>query len=160
MGGAIAAILASETHDLPALVLLAPYVGMPRALAAAALSHRAWGPMAGPFKASSPKSIRDPEERAKNLAYGATTAGAIRELHKVTRVARAALASITAPTLIMQSRLDNRVSGKVAEYAYKAIPASEKQLLFVERGGHILTVDYDRDIVTTKVREWFSSYMS
>lgn len=159
MGGALAAIIAAGAPRLPALVLLAPYVGMPRALRAAALLHRVWGPLAGQFTAQSDRSIHDPDERAKNLAYGVTTAGTIRQLLEVTRLARKSLPSITAPTLILQSRNDNRVSRKIAEYAYRTIPAAEKRLVFVERGGHVLTVDYDREIVATRARDWFTDHM-
>jgi carboxylesterase len=159
MGGALAAIVAADAPRLPALVLFAPYVGMPPALRAAALLHRIWGPLAGQFKAQSDLSIHDPDERAKNLAYGVTTAGAIRQLLEVTRLARASLASITAPTLILQSRNDNRVSREIAEYAYRVIPAAEKRLVFVERGGHVLTVDSDREIVLARARDWFTDHM-
>lgn len=158
MGGAIAAILAAGAPRVSAVALLAPYVGMPPSLATAAILHRLWGPLAGQFKASSDRSILDPEERARNLAYGVTTAGAIRQLWGLTRVARKALPSVTAPTLIMQSRLDNRVSARVAEYAYRTIGAREKRLVFVERGGHILTVDYDRELVVKHVTDWFSTH--
>lgn len=159
MGGALAAIIAAGAPRLPALVLLAPYLGMPRPLAAAAQLHRVWGPLAGPFKAQSDHSIHDPDERAKNLAYGVTTAGAIRQLLEVTRLARKSLPLITAPTLILQSRNDNRVSRKIAEYAYRAIPAADKRLVFVERGGHVLTVDYDRDVVVRRALDWFTDHM-
>ncbi len=160
MGGALAATIAANAPRLPALVLLAPYVGMPRPLAIAARLHRLWGPFAGQFKAQSDLSIHDPAERAKNLAYGVTTAGAIRQLLEVTRVARKALRSITAPTLILQSANDNRVSRRIARYAYRTIPASEKRLIFLERGGHIITVDHDRELVATLVRDWFASHMA
>lgn len=159
MGGALAAIIAADAPKLSALVLLAPYVGMPAFLTTAALLHRAWGPLAGRFKGYSDRSIQDPEERARNLAYGVTTAGAIRELLSVTRAARSALPRVTAPTLIMQSRNDNRVSRKVAERAHRIIAAREKRLVFVDRGGHILTVDYDRERVVSEVRGWFTTHM-
>lgn len=159
MGGALAAIVAAGTPRLPALVLLAPYLGMPRPLAAVALLHRVWGPLAGQLRARSDLSIHDPDERAKNLAYGVTTADAIRQLLEVTRLARNSLSSITAPTLILQSRNDNRVSRKIAEYAYRTIPAADKRLVFVERGGHVLTVDHDREIVAARARDWFTDHM-
>jgi esterase/lipase len=159
MGGALAAIVAANAPRLPALVLLAPYVGMPRSLAMAARLHRLWGPFAGQFRAQSDLSIHDPGERAKNLAYGVTTASAIRQLLEVTRLARRALRSITAPTLILQSANDNRVSRKIARYAYRTIPASEKRLTFLERGGHIITVDHDRELVAAMVRDWFARHM-
>lgn len=159
MGGALAAIVAADAPRLPALVLLAPYLGMPRSLAAAARLHRVWGPLTGQFKAQNDRSIHDPDERAKNLAYGVTTAGAIRQLLEVTRLARRSLPSITAPTLILQSRNDNRVSRKIAEYAYRTIPAVEKRLVFLERGGHVLTVDHDREMVVARARDWFTDHM-
>lgn len=159
MGGALAAIVAATAQSLPALVLLAPYVAMPPMLTAAALLHRAWGPLAGQFKGSSERSILDPEERAKTLAYGVTTAGALRQLLAVTRAARTALPSIAAPTLIMQSRNDNRVARKVAKHAYRTIPATDKRLVFVDNSGHVLTVDYDRALVVSEVRSWFSARM-
>jgi len=159
MGGALAAIVAAGAPRLPALVLLAPYLGMPRPLAVAARFHRVWGPLAGQFKAQSDRSIHDPGERAKNLAYGVTTARALRQLLEVTRIARRSLRSITAPTLILQSRNDNRVSRGIAEYAYRKIAAAEKRLVFVERGGHVLTVDHDREIVVARARDWFTDHM-
>ncbi|CAN5603557.1 carboxylesterase [soil metagenome] len=160
MGGALAVIVAAQAPRLPALALLAPYVGMPRILTAAALLHRVWGPRAGQFKAASSRSILDPVEREQNLAYGVTTARAIRQLYSVTRTARKALRSITAPTLIMQSGQDNRVSRKTAEHVYRTIPAAEKRLVFVEQGGHILTVDHDRELVVTTVRDWFTTHLT
>lgn len=159
MGGALAVIVAAGAPRLPALVLFAPYLGMPRSLAAAALLHRVWGPFAGQFKAQSDRSIHDPEERARNLAYGVTTARAIRQLLDVTRAARKALPSVVAPTLILQARHDNRVSRGIAEHAYRVIPAAEKRLVFVERGGHVLTVDHDRETVAALATEWFTDHM-
>lgn len=159
MGGAIAAIIAADAPRLSALVLLAPYVSMPRFVAAAVTLHRAWGPLVGPFRASSSRSILDPVERERNLAYGVTTASALRQLLGVARAGRRALGSITAPTLIVQSRLDNRVSPRVAQRVYRAIPAARKKLVFVERGGHILTVDHDRKRVAAEAGAWLNEHM-
>src|SRR5712671_4324257 len=39
MGGALAALVASEQREIPALVLIAPYLGMPRWLRIAAATH-------------------------------------------------------------------------------------------------------------------------
>src|SRR3981081_1995194 len=42
MGGALAVILAGELDDIPAMVLIAPYLGMSRGLRLAASTHCAW----------------------------------------------------------------------------------------------------------------------
>ena len=97
MGGAIAAILAAENHDTPALVMLAPYVDMPRTHKVASAAFWLWG---GNHvkKSNSPGSIRDPIERAKNVGYGAYTPRLLYELWRVGIMARKALAGITSPT--------------------------------------------------------------
>src|SRR3954463_8503149 len=69
MGGALATIIASEQTDIPALVLIAPYLGMPGLLRVAAVTHGLWGRFAGELNSRDPRSIRDPIEREKNLAY-------------------------------------------------------------------------------------------
>ena len=91
MGGALGVILASERHEIPALVLIAPYLGMPVLLRAAAATHWLWARLAGEVNARNPRSIRDPIEREKNLAYGAVTGRELHELSEVVSRARKAL---------------------------------------------------------------------
>jgi carboxylesterase len=158
MGGAIAVILAAEVTDISSLVLIAPYLGMPRVLRLAAASHRVWGRLAGEINARNPRSIRDPIEREKNLAYGAVTARALFELLKIVRRARKAIAGVRAPTLIIQSRQDPRIAPDVAESALGRIGAREKQLVWTEGAGHIITVDYGRERVFSEVEKWLRSH--
>jgi len=158
MGGALAVLLAAESQDISALILIAPYLGMPRVLRLAAATHWLWGRLAGEINASNPRSIRDPIEREKNLAYGAVTARALFELAKVMTRARKALPRVTAPTLIVQSRQDPRVSPEVAEFAVRELGAKEKQLVWTEGAGHIITVDYGRERVFSEVEKWLRAH--
>src|SRR2546423_1047629 len=91
MGGALAVMVAAEIRDISSLVLIAPYLGMPLFLGFAARMHWLWGRAAGDVNARSPRSIRDPIERAKNLAYGAVTGRALFELARVVKAARKSL---------------------------------------------------------------------
>jgi carboxylesterase len=154
MGGALAALLVAELDDVPALVLIAPYLGMPRVLRLAASTHWVWGKLVGEVNARDPRSVRDPIEREKNLAYGAITGRALFELSKVVKLARKALSCVKAPTLIIQSREDPRCPPHVAEFALKALAAQEKKLVWTEGAGHIITVDYGRERVFTEVEQW------
>jgi carboxylesterase len=160
MGGALAVILAAEFTDISSLVLIAPYLGMPRVLRLAAATHWVWGGLAGEINARSPRSIRDPIEREKNLAYGAVTARALFELLKVVRRARKALPGVAAPTLIIQSREDPRITPRIAESALKRIGAREKRLVWTEGAGHIITVDYGRERVFSEIEKWLGSHAS
>jgi carboxylesterase len=154
MGGALSVILAAEFHDIPALVLIAPYLGMPYYMRAAVAFAGLWSDWVGPIGAASSRSIHDPVERAKNLSYGTVTGRALRELAKVMKQAQRALLSVTSRTLLIQSREDNRVGGHVAERAFATLGATEKRLLFTEGGGHILTMDYGRERVFEEIRAW------
>jgi carboxylesterase len=158
MGGALGVLVAAERRDIPALVLIAPYLGMPRVLRVAAATHWLWGRLAGEVNAKNPRSIRDPIEREKNLAYGAVTGRELHELSEVVRRARKALAEIRAPTLIVQSREDPRVSPDVAEFALKTLGSAEKELVWTEGAGHIITVDYGRERVFSEVGRWLSAH--
>lgn len=158
MGGALAVLLSAQQRDIPALVLIAPYLGMPRVLRVAAATHWLWGRLAGEVIARSPRSIRDPIEREKNLAYGAVTGRELYELSDVVKRARKALTEIRAPTLIVQSREDPRISPDVAEFALKTLGSAAKELVWTEGAGHIITVDYGRERVFSEVERWLGAH--
>ncbi|HEX6574563.1 MAG TPA: alpha/beta fold hydrolase [Gemmatimonadaceae bacterium] len=158
MGGAIAAILASENPDAKSLVMIAPYLDMPLTARIASASHWLWGSAAGPRKSTSPRSILDPEERQKNLGYGVYTGRLLYELWRLAAQAHHALASITIPALLIQSREDPRIAPGVAERAYAALGSREKKLTWAEGGGHIITVDFGREKVFEGVERWIEQH--
>jgi carboxylesterase len=158
MGGALGVLLAAEHPEIPALILVAPYLGMPRPLRVAAATHWLWGRLVGEVNARNPRSVRDPIEREKNLAYGTVTGRELHELSKVVRRARKSLANVRAPTLIIQSREDPRCPPAVAEFALKTLGSGEKKLVWTEGAGHIITVDYGRDRVFGDVERWLNAH--
>ena len=158
MGGALAVALTADVEDVRALALIAPYIEMPKLLRAAAASHWLWGRLAGEINAQNPRSIRDPIEREKSLAYGTVTGSALYQLLKVVRRARKGFAKIKAPTLLIQSREDPRCSVEGAERAMKLLGAREKKLVWTEGAGHVITVDYGRERVYTEVRSWLDAH--
>jgi carboxylesterase len=158
MGAALAVMVASERRDLSALVLLAPYLGMPTILRLAAATHSLWEPFAREINSRDPRSVRDPIEREKNLAYGKVTGRGLFELWQVVRRARRALPRVTAPTLIVQSREDPRCAPGTAEFALRALGAAEKKLVWAVGGGHIITVDYGREFFFNEVESWLAMY--
>ena len=158
MGGALGVLVAAEHRDIPALVLIAPYLGMPRMLRVAAATHWLWGRLAGEVNARNPRSIRDPIEREKNLAYGTVTGRELHELSEVVSRARKALKEVRSPTLIVQSREDPRILPDVAEFALKTLGSEEKELAWTEGAGHIITVDYGRERVFGEVERWLGTH--
>jgi len=157
MGGSIAAILAAEVRDLEALVLIAPYLTMPWKLRLLSATAAFWSGLAGPLTSTNSLSILDPDERAANLSYGAVTGRSIRELSLLVSESQRALASIFAPTLLIQSEHDNRTSVQSARRAFGDLRMESKKLVLTREGGHIITVDYGRERVFEEVRAWLET---
>lgn len=154
MGGTIAAILAAEVRDLPSLVLIAPYLTMPRYLRLISSTANYWNGRVGPIRAATARSILDPAERAANLAYGSVTGRGIHELSLLVGAARTILGEIAAPTLYIQSEGDNRISSQSAMRAFAELRMETKKLVLTREGGHIITVDYGRERVFEEIRAW------
>ena len=154
MGGALATMVAADDPSLAVLVLLAPYLDAPPLLRVLVRAAPAIGVVMPYVGGAGTQSIHDPAARAEALAYGATTPQRVRELVRAADAARAALPRVTAPTLYMQSKEDNRISEDVARRAFAMLGSRVKQLEMLEGCGHVLTVDYCRERVATMVIEW------
>ena len=158
MGGALAVVIAADSPPIASLALVAPYLEMPTHVRLAAAVHWLWSPLVGEINSRNPRSVHDPIEREKNLAYGAVTGRALLELSKVVRRARKALSVVTSPTLIIMSNEDPRVPIAVGEFALKKLGASDKKLVVTEGAGHIITVDYGRERVFTEIERWLRAH--
>ena len=157
MGGALAVQVAAEHPDLPALGLIAPYLAMPATIARAARLARWWGPLVPVLRSADGLSVLDPIERERSLAYGVFTPAALGALETTVRRAVEALPRVVTPTLVIQSRQDNRISVADAERAFALLGAREKRLQWITGAAHVITVDYGRDVVITSLTSWMES---
>jgi carboxylesterase len=160
MGGALAVQLAAEAGSgVPALGLVAPYLSIPPFVRRAARLAPIWGVFL-PYvrSAESGRSIHDPIEEQRSRAYGVFTPAALRALTITADRASALLPRVTAPTLVIQSREDNRITPDACEQAYRALGAREKRLVWVEGAGHIITVDRGRERVLAELVEWMNTW--
>lgn len=158
MGGALAVQIAVARPELPVLALLAPYLAVPRYVAWAARTAWLWGPVVPYVRSTRGRSIHDPAEAAKSLAYGVFAASALRALHATVRRAAAVLPRVRAPALFLQSRDDNRITAADAQGAFEALGSPEKRLVWVEGMGHVVTVDFGRERVFALVTDWLDSH--
>ena len=158
MGGAIAVRLAARHPELPALALLAPYVAMPKRIEMLTMLSPLWGAVIPYVYSSDPRSIRDPDEAARNLGYGAITAPALRALRETVRGAIASLPAVVTPTLVVQSRQDNRIAVVDAEREFSRLGSKDKQFVWIERAGHVISVDYGRSEVFDLVVKWLDAH--
>jgi len=155
MGAALAVQLAAETPDAPALVLLAPFIGVPPRLSLKFAAS--WIPQAViPYRVSTggERSIHDPEARGRTLGVGVVTARVLHELQKVARRAEAALLLVRAPTLYLQSLEDNRVRAADAERNFSRLGSDARVQRWLHGCGHIIAADYCRADVARQTIEW------
>jgi carboxylesterase len=64
---------------------------------------------------------------------------------------------ITEPILILQSITDNRAAPGSAQYIYDHVSSARKELLWLHNSGHVITMDYDADIVFRTIRDFIES---
>lgn len=154
VGGALAAALAAERSDVRALVLLAPYLAMPATVRTLTRLGRIWSPLLPYLPAASGGSIRDVQAAARSLGRGVTTAAALRAFATAADRADEALPRISAPTLVVQSRADNRIPPSAAQRGFDRIGARDKSMVWIDGAGHVVTVDFGKDQVFALTANW------
>jgi carboxylesterase len=150
MGGALAAQLAAAAADVRVLVLLAPYLTAPPPVEWATRTAPLWGLVQPYVGARGERSVHDPVARAASFAYGIVSPGALTALLETAAQGRAALAHVTVPTLIVNSRADNRIPEAAAVEATATLRAPTERH-WVAGCGHVITVDYCKDAVAELV---------
>ena len=157
MGGALAARLAAECREVRALVLLAPYLVPPPSVALVGRAAPVWGLVQPYVGGRGDASVHDPVARDESFAYGLFPPRAVRALCESAAAARAALPAITAPTLVVQSREDNRIPHSLAERATATLRAPTERH-WVAGCGHVITVDYCRAEVAALVLDFLARH--
>ncbi|HSA55375.1 MAG TPA: alpha/beta fold hydrolase [Gemmatimonadaceae bacterium] len=160
MGGALAVRLAAERSDLAALVLLAPYLGMKPHVDRLARRYRLVSLATAYVNSRADASIRDPDARASSLGYGVAPPRLLHELRCVAREAWEALPRVRTPTLVLQSRDDNRIRPADAEHAFARLGADPKALVWTTGNGHVLSVDFGCDDVFRRTADWLARFTS
>lgn len=89
----------------------------------------------------------NPELEHDHIDYPHYPTRSIIELRDLLGVMRDRLPSITAPTLLIQSREDKVVSAASAQSIYDRLGSEEKEILWVEKSGHVVCRDTSRSIV-------------
>ena len=103
------------------------------------------------LKKPHPPDVKDPSVDESNPFYEFYPVNTLKHLINTMREARELLPKITCPILIIQSKGDIDLSDEGPEYIYKNAASTDKKVVWLERSGHIITLDYDRDRVNEEV---------
>ena len=158
MGAALAVQLAATHPELSALVLLAPLLSLTPTMERAASWWRLLAAVRPLVDGTDERSIHEPRARRESLGYGAVPVRLAPELAELVRAAQASLGAVRAPTLIIQSREDNRVTSAGTEAAAGALGAPEVELVWRTGAGHVLSVDTGREEVWALTADWLERH--
>lgn len=103
------------------------------------------------IKKQHPPDIKDPSVDENNPFYEFYPVNTLKHLIDTMKEARELLPKINCPILVIQSKGDIDLSEKGPEYIYKNAASTDKKVVWLERSGHIITLDYDRDRVNEEV---------
>jgi len=148
MGGALALYLAAHL-EIAGVAALAP-----------AIRHHdrrfEWLPWIASFRPwmrpqPGPDDLADPQARALSWHYRRYPTWAAGQVSHLVRAARRSLRQIQVPVLIVQSPRDSQFTPEGARWAYEQIPAEDKTLIWLERSGHNIAIDVEREKVFAQV---------
>jgi carboxylesterase len=156
MGGALATWLAAEA-DVDGLVLFAPMLFVPRPMQVAVSTARVWGLLTRTLSGGGGRSIRDPEAQRRSISYGCSTRRSLEALEYVAEGVIPRLGFAKAPTLVCQSREDNRLPEDQSRRAFARLGAADKTVHWVDGAGHVLTMDYGWQSLAATVARWLEA---
>jgi len=102
--------------------------------------------------------IADPD--AREISYDRFPTKAGYEMLRFIGRTKAALPQVAAPILIMHGRQDHTVEPANAPYIYEHVSSEDKELLWLERSYHVVTLDYDRDTVADRTFDFIKRHSS
>jgi carboxylesterase len=82
-----------------------------------------------------------------NVCYDCTPLASLSSLLSLIKHVDKLLPVVTAPTLIIQSRNEHTVRPDSAQYIYKRLASRDKRLVWLEKSGHIVTLDVEHQQV-------------
>lgn len=147
MGGILALLLASEYPVQRVVSLSAPiYIADQRLK---------WLNLYKMFRRYAPKRRRKFDVAPDyNVGYDLTPLRSLSSLLELIQLVKRRLPKIQAPLLVIQSKSEHTVKPESADYIYKHSGGKDKELLWLERSGHIITLDVEKEIVFKKIAEF------
>jgi carboxylesterase len=159
LGGLLALKLASE-RSVRSVALLATPILFEGFLLNRLLPILASSPLRHVY-AYQPKllgsAISDPEGRKAFKSYFWMPVESVMEIVRLQRDVRARLGSVAAPALIVHSPRDTTAPYASVAYLGKNLGSKKIRTVTLKTSNHVLTLDYERELVTTEVVRFFAS---
>ena len=153
LGGDLSLLLAANGEVDGAVAINAPLRPYERRLKYARLLA-----LLIPYTAKGLANLTDPVALASHADYSRVPTRAAAELHALTRLVARELPRVSVPLLVIQARHDRVVPPDNAQTIFDRVTSSDKRLIWLERGGHIATEDYDKESVFRETLSFVQSH--
>jgi carboxylesterase len=107
-----------------------------------------------PYSHKDLADLQDPIALAEHADYDLFPTRAVAELNALMRHTRRRLTQIDVPLLLIFARHDRVVSLNALQTIWSRVASTDKQQLILERGGHIVTEDYDKEIAFAAIEQF------
>jgi carboxylesterase len=97
---------------------------------------------------------QDPASATDHIDYPYYPTRAIIETQQLMAFLHSVLPRVTAPVLLMHSRVDGVVSPENMRKIYAALGSPQKEMLWIENSGHAITCDQQQDQVFAAARDF------
>jgi carboxylesterase len=154
MGGSLALHLAAH-HQFAGVVTLAAALRLPLSLEIASYVLAPFVPVRYKRNGS---DVNDHNGKAQLKNYDRYPMSAVRQLMRLLRQVRAELPAVTTPILAIHSPSDHVVPFDNLGLLMRKIKSPVREQMVVENSYHVLTVDYDRQIIFDKIRTFITKH--
>jgi carboxylesterase len=147
MGGVLSLISASRLPVRGVVAMSTPYQLPDHALLRLINLISWFVPFMAKGKGSPDAGWFDKDAFKQHVAYPKNPVRSAGELNKLMSMMRKSLPFVKVPTLLIHSRNDNYVFHESMEKIHSLLGSSDKQMLWVEGGGHVITEEPTREKV-------------
>jgi len=150
MGGALS-LLATARHPVDGVIAMSAPVTMPEDWRMRFLGVAQY---VMPEVEKGPPDWRNPEAAAGHISYPRYPTPSVRELNQLLKVVLAELPNIDVPALLFHSRLDEGVNPENMPIIYERISSQDRQMIWLENSGHVITREPERQMVFDRSYEF------
>ena len=111
-----------------------------------------------PYSRKDLADLHDPIALAEHADYDLIPTRAVAELYALMRHTRRRLNQVDAPLLLIFARHDRVVPLHTLDTIWARVASTDRQRLILERGGHIITEDYDTDLACAAISQFLQQY--
>jgi carboxylesterase len=153
LGGALALHLTAHVPLAGVVALATPLVTDVKLLWLARILKYVW-----PYRKKGLSNIHDPAALAARVAYRYTPNRSNEQAVLFFRHLHEDLPEVHTPTLLMHSYHDKTVDPASMPRIYAQLGAEDKQTVWLENSGHVVTVDYDRQLVYAAIERFIAGH--